>query len=348
MLNKENLLQLMKKVGEADPTAPVAYEYNGQSLSYEALNETLRRQFEELAGTPQALRRNEILLFELMEDYLTDIVPKKVAKRYQDIAEVRTFEQGVKPLFKRKLNNRARGKQFVTRVGLAGRYEVFKLGAGDESFEVPTSALGGAAQVGYEEFLDKRVDFNELINVILDGMDEAIYLEGTKALEAAAGQLPAANKVSCAGFDEESFDTLISIVAAYGTPVIYCTPEFAAKCVPAEEWRFTDRMKEELWKNNRLANYKSTKVVILEQTFTDETNAKKELNPGICYIVPAGTNKPLKISFEGTTNVRKTENEDWSKEFQAYRKVGVGVQMTNDMCIYTDTSLAGQFDTWNH
>ena len=78
--------------------------------------------------------------------------PKKVADAYAQFAETKVFAQGDKPSFRRKVNSRMRAKQFITRVGLAGRYEVFKLG-GWETFEVPTSAIGGAAQIGLEEFL---------------------------------------------------------------------------------------------------------------------------------------------------------------------------------------------------
>ena len=36
MLNREELLQLTKVVAKADPSAPVAYSWGGNNLSYEA------------------------------------------------------------------------------------------------------------------------------------------------------------------------------------------------------------------------------------------------------------------------------------------------------------------------
>ena len=51
MLDRKNLVQLMKTVAKADPSTPTAYSFNGESLSYDALNETLRRELNELAGT---------------------------------------------------------------------------------------------------------------------------------------------------------------------------------------------------------------------------------------------------------------------------------------------------------
>ena len=42
MLDRKNLVALMKTVAKADPSAPTAYSFGGQNLSYEALNDTLR------------------------------------------------------------------------------------------------------------------------------------------------------------------------------------------------------------------------------------------------------------------------------------------------------------------
>jgi hypothetical protein len=161
-------------------------------------------------------------------------------------------------------------------------------------------------------------------------------------------QLPANNKSSVNGFDEATMDQLIMVASAYGTPTIYCTEEFAVKMIPAENWKYSDSMKEELWRTGRLANYKGKKVVILEQGFVDETNTTKVIDPGYCWIIPAGANtKPVKIAFEGNTLVAERDNNwDWSREIQVYKKVGVVCMMTNDICSYVDTSLLGQMTTW--
>ena len=50
--------------------------------------------------------------------------------------------------------------------------EVFKLDK--KTFDIETTAYGGAAQIGLEEFLDGTSDpFNEMIDIILEGLDEA-------------------------------------------------------------------------------------------------------------------------------------------------------------------------------
>ena len=348
-LDKNNLVALMKQVAKADPSAPVAYSFGDQQLSYEALNETLRNEMNELAGTYALYRENKNLIFSMIEETLDEILPKKVAQQYEQFAETKTFAQGDKPVFRRPLNTRARAKQFITRVGLNGIYEVFKLGPAErESFEVRTSAIGGAAQIGFEEFLDGRVDFAEVTKIIMEGMDELIYKEVAAALKASINQLPPANRVAAAGFDENAMDRLIQIASAYGTPTIYCTYEFAVRMIPQEAWRYTESMKSELWNTGRLASYKGTKVVIIEQGFEDETNTRKVIDPGYCWIIPTGADgKPVKIAFEGGTIVQEFTNVDQSRELQVYKKVGVTCILANNICCYCDTALLGQMYTWN-
>ena len=347
MLDRQNLVSLMKQVAKADPSAPVAYSYEGQSLSYEALNETLRQELNTLAGTYALYRENKNLIFSMIEEVLDDVLPKKVVEQYQQFAEVKTFAQGDKPICRRKISNN-RAKQFITRVGLAGIYEVFKLGKNEETFEVRTSAIGGAAQIGFEEFLDGRVDFAEVTRIVMEGMDELIYREMGAALKASINQLPPANRVASSGFDEKSFDRLLQIASAYGTPTIYCTYEFAVNMIPQEAWRYTEAMKDELWKTGRLASYKGHKVVILEQGFEDGTNKTKVIDPGYAWIIPTGADmKPIKVAFEGQTIVDEFTGYDRSREIQVYKKVGVVAMLANNICAYVDTSLMGKMDTWN-
>ena len=343
MLERNELLKLMKATAKADRSAPVAYSFNGESLSYDALNETLRKEMNELAGTFALYRENKNTIFSLIEETMDDILPKKVEEEYGKFAEVKTIAQGNSTIFWRK-HDRQRAKQFITKVGLAGIYEVFKLGK-DTPIEVQTSAIGGAAQIGLEEFLDGRADFAEVTKIVMDGIDELIYWEIGAALKEGLTQLPALNTVEVDGFDMQAFDRLLAISAAYGTPTIYCTEEFAAKILP-EKWdAWSDSMKDTIWNNGRFANYKGHVLNILPQGFTDATHTTKVIDPGYCYILP-GAVKPVKVVMEGSTIVDEYVNKDRSREIQVYKKVGVGVVMTPDICVYVDTELAGQYDVY--
>ena len=338
-LDRNSLVQLGKIALNANPSAPTSYSFNGENLSYAAINETLRNELNALASTHAMYRENKNLIFSIVEEVMDEVLPKRVSERYAEMAETKVFKQGDKPEFRRNRTNNRRAKQFVTRVGLAGKYEVFKLGRKTESFQVPTSALGGAAQIGFEEYLDGRIDMAEVLSVIMEGIDETIQEEVSLSLIGALNQLPTNNKVEVNGWDEATMDHLISVAAAYGTPVVYCTREFAVRMIPDTGW-LTEGMKEKIWNNGWLGNYKGTRVVILEQSFEDETNSRKVIDPSYAWIIPTGADgKPVKIALEGDTLVDEWKNHDWSREVQVYKKVGVVTMLNNSICCYHDTSL---------
>ena len=335
-LNRNELKQLMLATAKADKNAPVAFSFGDKNYDYDSLNETLREELKELAGTYSLYRENKNTIFALIEETVDDILPRKVMDQYGMFAEVKTFAQGDRPVFNKKAG-RERAKQFITRVGLAGIYEVFKLDK--TSFEVNTSAYGGAAQIGFEEFLDGKVDFAEVTQIIMEGLDEVVYEEIAKALVAGITQLPSANKTTQSGFVEAQFDKLIAIARAYGEPTIYCTYELASKIVPAEGWVSND-MKNQMWSQGHLGQYKGARVIILPQSFKDATNAAKVIDPSYAWIIPSGGNdKPVKVAFEGQTIVDEYTNYDRSREIQVYKKLGVVAMMTNNICCYEDSSL---------
>lgn len=338
-LNKSELITLAKTVARANPTSQVAYSFGDEKFSYSDLNETLRSELRELAGTYALYRENKYVIFSLIEETINDILPIKVLEQYGQFAEIKTFAQGDKPYFKQKVSQaaRRRAKQFITKVGLAGVYEVFKLDG--KGYEVPTEAFGGAAQVSIEEFLDGRVDFADILDIVMEGLDESIYLEIEKALIGAADSLSTANKTTQTQFVESEMDKLISIADSYGKSTIYCTYEFAATMVPETGW-ISDEMRNQRWSNGYLANYKNHNVIVLNQSYTDETNTKKVIDPSYAWIIPTGNGeKPVKIAFEGSTLVDERSNADWSKEIQVYKKLGVAALITNNICVYKNSSL---------
>ena len=339
-LNKSDLVKLAKVVANANPASQVAYSYGEDKFSYAELNETLRSELKELAGTYALYRENKNTIFSLIEETIDDVLPKKVLEQYGQFAEIKTFAQGDKPVFTQRITTAAkrRAKQFITKVGLAGVYEVFKLDG--KSYEVPTSAFGGAAQIGFEEFLDGRVDFADVLDIVMEGLDECVYLEIERALKGAVTNLQAANKATENSFVESAMDNLISIADSYGQATIYCTYEFAATMVPAQGW-VSDDMKNQKWNNGYLANYKGHRVIVLPQSYEDETNAVKVIDPAYAWIIPTGGNdKPVKVAFEGQAIVNEYVNRDLSREVQVYKKLGVAAIITNNICVYVNTSLS--------
>ena len=343
-LDTKNLLALAKATANANPTSMTSYSFNidgkNESFSYADLNNTLRSELNELCGNGNyyQFQANQNTIFSLMAQTIDDVLPKKVLEQYGAFAEVKNFAQGDRPIFTQKITVAAkrRAKQFITKVGLNGIYEVFKLDG--KSFEVKTSAFGGAAQIAFEEFLDGRVQTSDVLDIVYEGLDEAVYLEIERALKATVTSLPAANVHTDTAFKEAEMDKLISVADSYGKAVIYCTYEFAATMVPAEGW-VSENMKDQKWNNGYLGNYKGHQVIVLNQSYEDETNSKKVIDPAYAWIIPTGAQKPIKIAFEGQTIVQNITNRDQSMEIQMYKKFGVGTIVTNNICVYKNSSL---------
>ena len=339
-LDRNSLRTLALQAANANPSAPVAYSFEGENYSYADLNRAVAKELNELVGTYQLWRENKNIVFALVEEIIADKLPAKVMQQYGAFADVKTYRQGEKPIFTQKITeaSRRRAKQFITKVGLAGRYEVFKLDG--RSYEVTTSAMGAACQVAIEEVLDGRVDMATLVDIVMEGMDERIYAEIASALVATVDTIQAANKTEADSFVESEMDALLTVADSYGNgrSTIYCTFEFAAQMIPANEWR-SDAMKDEMWKNGYLANYKNHQVIVLRQSFVDETNTTKVIDPSYAWIIPGGADKPIKIAFEGDTLMREVEGDDWSKTIEFYKKVGVAAIVNNDICVYRNKAL---------
>ena len=250
-----DILKLAKTVAKADPSKPVAYSFGEKSFGYSEMNETLRAEFAALAPDYRTYKINQNTIFALIEQTIDDVLPNRVMEQYGQFAEIKTFAQGDKPIFTQKITqaSRNRAKQFIGKVGLAGLYEVFKLDG--RSYEVTTNAIGGAAQIGFEEFLDGRVDFAEVLNIVMAGLDECIYMEIEKQLIGAAQNVQTANVnnvTTQTGFNEKEMDRLLSISDSYGgRATIYCTFEFAATMIPSDN-RWSNEMKNTMWNNGYL------------------------------------------------------------------------------------------------
>ena len=339
-LERKSLIELARATAKASVNPSLTFSYGEETLSANALEDTFRKELRELAATPALYRQNKNTIFELIEVQLTEVLPPRVLAEYGQFADIRTFAQGEQAVFYQKISesSRRRAKQFVTKVGLAGRYEVFKLDG--RTLTVPVTAYGGAAQIAFEEFLDGRVTMADVYDIVLEGMDEAVYKEIASALISMVTNLGTHNKYSGGGgFQEAQMDKLLMVADTYGKASIYCTFEFAATMIPQTGW-ISDNMRDRRWNLGYLGDYKGHQVIVLPQSFTDETNATKVIDPSYAWIIPTGSEKPVKVAFEGSAQVKEVDGDDWSKTIHTYQKFGVAVYSVNPgLCSYRNTDL---------
>ena len=299
--------------------------------------------------------RNKIDLFELLSQNLDEVLPQSVEQAVYMFAEVMRVPQGSRPAFT-VTRGKQRGKQFVTRATESGNYETFRLDR--DRFDVYPVAIGGAGRVDFERYLDGAESIQDIYEVINEGMLDRIFEMVQEALLSTwklAGR-PARNKVAGNNFDPAAMKKLCNTVAAYGTPVIYCSPEFAAEMVNAIVYNSTTKISDqdmiEVRERGYIGKFQGTNVIVMPQSFTDETNTKLAMNPSFAYVIPTGKEKLVKLVFEGNSYFREWDDHegDNSITIQAYTKVGVAVVATpNYWGIYYNSSLnAGSgWETYN-
>lgn len=288
--------------------------------------------------------RNKYDIFELLSQNLDEVLPQSVEAALNMFTEIMRVPQGSRPEFL-VTRGKQRGKQFVTRATESGNYESFRLDR--DRFDVYPMAIGGSGIVDFERYLDGVESITDIYEVINEGMIDRIFEMVQEALLATwnlAGR-PARNKVVTNAFDATAMTKLCNTVAAYGTPVIYCSPEFAAEMVNAIVYntavKISDQDMIDIRERGYIGKFHGVNVVIMPQSFTDETNTKLAMNPSFAYVIPAGKEKLIKLAFEGNSYFREWEHEgDNGIQIQAYTKVGVAVVATpNYWGIYYNKAL---------
>lgn len=300
--------------------------------------------------------RNKYDLFELLSENLAEELPRSVSEALGVFTEIISVPQGSRMEF-RVTRGKQRGKQFVTRATESGNYETFRLDR--DRFDIYPVAIGGAGRIDFERYLDGVEDITDIYEVINEGMIDRIFEMVQEALLQTwnlAGR-PTANKVSANAFDPAAMVKLCNTVAAYGSPVIYCSPEFAAEMTNAIVYtqtspaatgvKISDQDMIDVRERGYIGKFRGVPVIVMPQSFTDETNTKKTMNPCFAYVIPAGKEKLVKVGIEGDPYFREWDNQvgDNGMTLQAYIKVGCGVVSTpNYWGIYYNSGIAA--DGW--
>ena len=322
-------------------TAPAEYSASN-------VDEALRGELAAMCSSINNFMRNRYDIYDIIIETADAIVPANVMSVMGAFAEIKSVPQGQKAIFKRGMVGRNRAKKFLTQVGLSGVYETFRLD--NETFEMGGKAIGGGAVLDFERFLDGAESMADLMEVITEGLSDAIFGEVQKALIAAAEAVgrPAANKVSTDTFDSKKMFDLVTVVKSYGGyAVIFAAPEFIGAMGPdaivpavggAQGVYHQDDI-DAIHKTGRIKIFRGTPIVEIPQSYTDESNTETQVNPQYAYVLPAGKEKVVKVVFEGNTQVWDLKNPDNSMEIHTYKKMGAAILTHHNWGIYQNTSL---------
>ena len=298
--------------------------------------------------------RNKVDLFELLSQNLEEVLPQDIRNALDMFTEVIQVPQGSRLEF-RVTKGKQRGRQFVTRATESGNYETFRLDR--DRFDVYPVAIGGAGYVDFERYLDGAESITDIYEVINQGIIDRIFEMVQECLLQSwnlAGR-PARNKVVANNFNPVAMDKLIRTIKPYGNPIIYCSDAFAAEMANVLVYDTKIKVAEQdvvdIRERGYVGKFHGVPVVIMPQSFTDETNTKEVMNPSFAYVIPAGKEKLIKLAFEGSPYFREWDDHEGDNQItlQGYLKVGVGMIGTpNFWGIYYNAGIdAGGWEEYN-
>ena len=320
------------------------------TFSVENVNAALLDAMRELGGSVNQFMKNRFDIYEIIIQTADEIVPKNVIGIMNTFAEVQVVGEGQKVMFKRGVLGKNRAKKFLTQVGISGVYETFRLDT--DVFDIKTKAIGGAAYVDFQRILDGAENMSDLMEVITEGLTDAVFGEVQKALKAAAtaSGRPSANVVVHNTFDSDKMFKLCSVAKAYGngSATIFAPPEFVAEMgadaiVPVG----SDGSKgvyhpddiDAIHRTGYVNMFRGTPIVQIPQSYLDSDNVDTQIDPQMAYVLPSGRDKVVKVVLEGPTQIHDFQNRDNSMEIHCWKKVGVGVLTNYDWCIYQNTGI---------
>ena len=314
-------------------TAPAEYTASN-------VDEALRGELAQMCSSINNFMRNRYDIYDIIIETADEIVPTKVIDVMGQFAEIKTVPQGQKAIFKRGMVGRNRAKKFLTQVGLSGLYETFRLD--NETFELGGYAIGGAAAIDFERFLDGAENMADLMDIITEGLTDAVFGEIQKLLIAAFDDMTGANVVTSDKFEADKMFKLVTTVKAYGgNAVIFAAPEFiaamGADAIAPNTYHDDDI--DAIHKTGYIKIFRGTPLVEIPQSFVDESNTETVIDAKYAYVLPAGKEKVVKVVFEGNTQVRDLTNADGSMEIHTYKKMGAAILTHHNWGIYRNTSL---------
>lgn len=325
-------------------------------FSLENVNAAVADGFKEFAGSINQFMKNRYDIYEIINKVADEVVPNKVISAIGAFAEVQQIGQGQKALFHTSLG-KARARKFLTRVGLSGVYESFRLD--NATFELSGHAVGGAVSIDFERILDGADTLSELVNIITEAMTDSVYGEVQRALRAAYNQIGVPDNNRATGsYDAAEMQKLVTTVKAYGpSAVIFAPPEFIDKMgadaiVPGFRYPATSTTPQSgvqgiyhpddidaIHFNGRIKIFRGTPIVEIPQSYTDESNTTTYIDPQMAYIFPAGKEKVVKVVLEGNQQTYDAVNRDQSIEINTYRKLGTAILTYHNWCIYKNTDI---------
>lgn len=275
--------------------------------------------------------RNKVEINAIIKENVNEVLKVKVGGALDIIADVSYVGHGEK-----KDYNVRNGRLKVEYVALGSEIRRQKIYKG--KITAQPRALGAAVYAEFDDILAGRAEaFTDMIDEIAEAINTEVMKTIQDSFVTAMGSAPTANKYSGA-FSLAQLRTVANTVSAYGRPVIVGTAVALANITSDTNFQsaMSDNMKDSFNRDGFIGVWEGKALVQLPNTFTDEKNTDWVLNNKLLYVLPVGTDKPVKVTFEGTAEMLEQQSyEDGSIEKKTLQKVGVNVLQVHNLGLVT-------------
>jgi hypothetical protein len=311
-----------------------------QSAAKNALNTF----FQEISGenSIRALRYNSREIFAIIDEVIDEVVPAQIQDMTAQFAEVRRFARNEKVEFVIPTTYGSTRRQYtaVRRSARGGVYRAYRLDGKVLDMEMYPWAVAYA--VTLEDLLTGQRTIAELLSIITNAWVERIFRDVVDALFTAAAAAPSANKASGSSFNSATFDDVIEVVSAYGSPFIFGFRKSIAKIINVTLTNTGGAVMADLDDIRRqgfVQIYKGIPVVMMPDYFLNLNNAPFvfEQYRDTLLVLPANE-RPVKVAFKGEGYTQEIQQATGGIEYQNHQIVGMTVLFNNHIGRYEFTS----------
>ena len=322
-----------------------------EGITPKTANEKIVNIFKQIIGCDEkstrpeikkAIRRNQKVLFEVVEDVLEDLLVSgwQESTLMDEFCDIKHIALGDRNDFITEDNS------ILTVSKVSGNHwdiDRQRLGFG-EHFSVTTSWYGIGIYSEFERLITGAEDFSKFITKLYEAID--LYLNETiyQAMMSASENLPggatgSGQWVKTGALNEQTRETLVQLVedvqmaSNASEVVIMGTKTVLSKVTGLQnvEWISND-MKNERHTTGRLGMWEGIRLVELKQGFALNDTTNYLIDDKVLFIMPIGKdNKFIKIVNEGEAEIRQvqegTENQDMTYDYRYMFKMGVAVQI---------------------
>ena len=292
------------------------------------------------ADVRKAIRRNQKVLFELIEDVIEDLLVSgwQDTPFFREYCDVRNLALGDENVFTIEDDSILS----VSRIA-DGHWNIDRqrLGAG-RSFSVETATYGIGVYSEYERLLTNAEDFATFITKIYEAIDRFVNESIYEAFQSAAEQLPggasgAGQWVKTGDLSASTKETFMQLIEdvqmATGREVVIMGTKVALSKLEGMQdinW-VSSEMKNERYTTGRLGYFEGIRLVELKQGFQLNNTSARLIDDKQLFIMPVGDNKFVKVVNVGDQEMRQTadmiSNQDQTYDYRLVFRMGVAVQI---------------------